>query len=459
MRKYSFKWIAAALIFAAVLLSTIAYVFVGVDHEDDQINNILIAEMIDSSVREELSEVITVSRMMSQDSTLRILLENESDYNVEDMVLKMRNYLNSIQKKFGFTSVYVISDFSKNYYSYVGLNKTIDPENDSFDTWYTIFLQNGKNYELESSTDQVNRDRLTIFVDGRVEDDKGNLLGVSGVGLETEEIRKLLARFEKVYGVRTDYVSEDGLVQMSSRLEAVHTSYVSGITLPDKMEEDYLYDTYGMDGFVVTKYIEELGWYLVVRSDTSYGHVTYNYVFFFAEVLIVVSLIAILFFVSKNSQTEFSVGTIKKQNIDDLTGLPNRDYFIKIYGENGNLNTTQYKCIAEFSIDDFDRIKKLTSYDRIILSVARTAKEILGQQGQIIRWNNNSFVVLLETSIDEADEACRQFCRAVEDIGEVTVSVGLTEIDLNDTLKKNYYRAIQYLYLVKELGGNNVKRG
>ncbi|MCR5101875.1 MAG: diguanylate cyclase [Butyrivibrio sp.] len=459
MRKYSFKWIAVFLIVAAVLLSIIAYIFVGVDHEDNQIDNILIAEMVDSSVRGELSEAITVSRMMSQDSTLRVLLENESDYNVDDMVLKMRNYLNSIQKKFGFTSVYVISDFSKNYYSYVGLNKTIDPENDSFDTWYTIFLQNGKNYELESSTDQVNRDRLTIFVDGRVEDDKGNLLGVSGVGIETEDIRKLLARFEKVYGVRTDYVSEDGLIQMSSRLDAVHSSYVTGITLPDKMEEEYLYNTYGIDGFVITKYIEELGWYLVVRSDTSYGHVTYNYVFFFVEVLILVSLVAILFMASINMKTEPSAGISKMQNIDDLTGLPNRDYFIKIYGEKGNLNTTQYKCIAEFSIDDFDKIKKLPSYERIILSVVRTAKEILGQKGQIIRWNNNSFVVLLEVSIEEADEACRQFCKAVENIGQVTVSVGLTQINLNDNLKKNYYRAIQNLYLVKELGGNNVKRG
>jgi hypothetical protein len=41
----------------------------------------------------------------------------------------------------------------------------------------------------------------------------------------------------------------------------------------------------------------------------------------------------------------------------------------------------------------------------------------------------------------------------------MTVSVGLTQISIFDTVRKNYYRAVQYCYLVKEMGGNGVKRG
>ncbi|MCR5596179.1 MAG: diguanylate cyclase [Lachnospiraceae bacterium] len=459
MKKNPFKWFAGFLIIAAIALSVVAYLVFGIDHDSERRGKVLIAETVDKAVLDDLSEPITVSRMISQDQILREMLENEYMYDEDEMILKMRTYLNSIQKQFGFTSVYVISEASKKYYTYVGLNKVIDPEKDSFDTWYTIFLDGGKDYELESSTDQVNRDKLTIFVDGRVEDEADTLLGVSGVGVETVDILELLALYEDEYGVRIDYVSADGLVQMSSRTGAVHSSYVSGVELTEATDDEFKYQSYGVDGFAVVKYVKELGWYLVVRSDEGYGETGYNYRFFFAEVLILIFTMMLLFAGAKSMKTESAVFKSKDRNIDSLTGLPNRAYFIRSYGERGTLNTTQYGSIAEFSIDDFGSIENTVRSDRIISSVVRCAREIFGHKSQIIRWNSNSFVVLFEMSTDEAEEVCRKFCKAIEDIGEVTVSIGLTSIELKETLRKNYYRAVQNMYLVKELGGNNVKRG
>ncbi len=459
MKKNPFKWFACFLIVAAVGLSVAAYLVFGIDRDHELNERVLIAESVDKAVMDDLSEPITVSRMISQDPKLIEMLEDEYLYEEDEMIMNMRTYLHSIQKQFGFTSVYVISEASKKYYSYVGLNKIIDPEKDSFDSWYTIFLEGGKGYELESSTDQVNRDKLTIFVDGRVEDNAGTLLGVSGVGVETVNILDLLARYEAEYGVRIDYVSSDGLVQMSSRTDAVHSSYVSGIDLPDKTNEDYQYQPYGVDGFAIVRYVKELGWYMVVRNDNIYNSAGYNYRFFFAETVILIFTLAMLFAGARNMITESLVVRNKDRTTDSLTGLKNREYFIRTYGEKGTLNTTQYQSIAEFGIDDFDRLENSMSMDRVILSVIRSARENFGLEGQIIRWNRNSFVVLFELNAEEAEAACRRFCKAVEEIGEVTVSVGLTSIELNDTLRKNYYRAAGNMYLVKELGGNNVKKG
>ncbi len=459
MKKIPFKWFAGFLIMVAIGLSVVAYLVFGIDRERELRERLLIAETVDKAVLDDLSEPITVSRMVSRDPKLLEMLEDEYLYEEDEMIMNMRTYLHSIQKQFGFTSVYVISDASKKYYTFVGLNKVIDPEKDSFDTWYTIFLDGGKDYELESSTDQVNRDKLTIFVDGRVEDENDNLFGVSGVGVETAGILDLLARYEAEYGVRIDYVSEDGLVQMSSRTDAVHSSYVSGVDLPEKTNEDFQYQLYSDGGFSVVRYVSQLGWYLVVRSESSFGAVGYNYRFFFAEILILIIILVILFAGTRNMKTGSAAFRIDDKNTDSLTGLQNRRYFIRTYGEDGTLNTTQYKSIAEFGIDNFDKIEKAPGVDRIILSVVRSARENFGFKSQIIRWNRNSFVVLLESGPEEAEEICRRFCKTVEDIGEVTVSVGLTSIELNDTLRKNYYRAVQNMYLVKELGGNNVKRG
>jgi len=459
MNRNSFKWLAVIVVIATVVISTAAYLQWGLDREDEQRERIMITEMIDNAIMQRMSTSITVSKIISQDNTLKDMLKDEWKYSDDEIIYMMRNYLNDIQKKFGFASVYVISESSKKYFTYIGLNKVIDPENDAFDMWYVNFLEGGKDYEFESSTDQVNRDKLTIFVDGRVEDEYGNVIGVSGVGMETEDIQMILSDYETKYGVRIDYVSEDGLIQMSSRTAAVHLSYVTGVTLPDSNNKEYVYQNYGMDGFAVIRYVEELGWYLVVRSEATYGGVQYNYKFFFAQAFILLFALMIIIIAAKNSDVEIMKMTSKDQNVDILTGLTNKQYFTKIYGENGILNTTQYQTIAEFDIDDYESIEKNFRFQRILLSVVKLAKEYFGPKGQIMRWEENSFVILSELSIDEVDEICRQFCKAVADMGDVTVSIGVTEIDLSETLMKNYYRAVQNLYLVKELGGNNVKRG
>ncbi|MCR4960269.1 MAG: diguanylate cyclase [Lachnospiraceae bacterium] len=459
MNRNPFKWLAMGLLVISVLSSTVAYLLWGVDRDKEKKENLLIAEMVDNKVIQELSTAISVSKMISQDTALRDNLEKELRYSEDGMVLIMRKYLNSIQKEFGFNSVYVVSEKSKRYYTYVGLNKVIDPENDNFDTWYTDFLSHGSDYELESSTDEVNRDRLTIFVDGRVEDENGELLGVSGVGVETEGILNILNTYENEYGVRIDYVDSNGMVQMSSRVSAVNSSYVSGVTFTDVTDEEYSYQENGVDGFAIVKYVPEFGWYMVIRSESAQGAFSYDYRFFFAEALILIMTIAILVNGARSLKVESGNTLDRDKTVDRLTGLQNRDYFLRIYGDKGTLNTTQYQSIAEFSIDDYENVSKKAGSERVILDVVRTAREAFGLKGQIMRWHSNSFVVLLEMPIDEAEAACRHFCKAVADIGVVTVSVGLTQIELNETLKKNYYRAVQNLYLVKELGGNNVKRG
>ncbi|MCR4901366.1 MAG: diguanylate cyclase [Butyrivibrio sp.] len=459
MKNNPFKWLTAVLIIAAVTLSSLVYVLTGMNSEEEKNRRILMAEMVDKAVLSELSKPITVSRMISNDATLKNLLMQEYLHTEEDTINEMRDYLSAVQKEFRFTSVYVISDMTKNYYTYIGLNKVIDPENDSFDSWYTNFLSTGKDYELESSTDQVNRDKLTIFVDGRVEDDKGFLLGVSGVGIETEEVQKLLARYRLEYNIRVDYISEDGLVQMSSQPDSVHNSYVKGIDLTEVNSESFNYYGSGIDAFTIVRFVPEIGWYLVIRSNSIYSSSGFDYRFFFAQALILVTLLAILIIGAKSFNAESGLVNDKRLEVDYLTGLPNREYFLRIYGEKGTLYTTKYHSIAEFSIDDFDGIDKMITAERIILSVVRNAREAFGKQSQIIRWNKNAFVVLMEIPVEEADSLCRDFCRAVEKVGEVTVSVGLTNIELDETLKKNYYRAVQNMYLVKELGGNNVKKG
>ncbi|MCR4843013.1 MAG: diguanylate cyclase [Eubacterium sp.] len=459
MRKNPYKWFVALVVLMTVVLSVAAYVFVGVDEESERASNMLIGEMVDNSVMEALSEPVTVSRMIAQDECLCEILASESSKSEDEEIAELRSYLNAIHEQFGFASVYVISDSSKKYYTYAGLNKVIDPDNDSFDTWYDTFINSGKDYMLESSNDEANLDKLTIFVDARIEGASGNLLGVSGVGIETSELTDTLLEYEDEYDVEIDYVNSDGLVQLSGNTEMIRSSYVSGIALPETSDTSYSYQEYGTGGYAVVRYIPELDWYMVVRNDSMYSPFGRNYRFFFAETIILVIALALVLVAGNNIKAVTYSSTDRSVSVDKVTGLPNRNYLYRVYGEKGTLNTIQYQSIAEFSIDEYEDLEELRGTDRIVQSVVRTARETFGSRGQLIRWNRSSFVVLLEMETDEATEACRKLCRSVEDIGEVTISVGVTDIRLNETLKKNYYRAVQNMYLVRELGGNNVKRG
>ena len=59
---------------------------------------------------------------------------------------------------------------------------------------------------------------------------------------------------------------------------------------------------------------------------------------------------------------------------------------------------------------------------------------------------------------DEAEKRFTEFCAEVRGALDVTVSVGLVEIDLAESIKTNYHRAVQPCYAVKEAGGNGVRR-
>ena len=76
----------------------------------------------------------------------------------------------------------------------------------------------------------------------------------------------------------------------------------------------------------------------------------------------------------------------------------------------------------------------------------------------VYRTGGDEFVVLFEMGIEKAYKICKEFCKQIEEGKMITVSVGLTAINLFDNIKTNYHRAARYCYQVKEIGGNGVKK-
>ncbi|RKX83574.1 MAG: GGDEF domain-containing protein, partial [Spirochaetes bacterium] len=109
----------------------------------------LLQENIYSTILSDLLPSMNTASMMANDSFLVNWEEGEGGD-----ISEITEYLNRIQKKYGFNSVFFVSESSKRYYYPDGINKIISPLNDH-DIWYFNFLDTGKEFELDVDTDEA----------------------------------------------------------------------------------------------------------------------------------------------------------------------------------------------------------------------------------------------------------------------------------------------------------------
>lgn len=440
----------SALVF--LFYSLIGYLIFGYNGEGDREAGMIMAERIHDGVRAELSGPVLMARGLAKDTLLRDLLKQEGQLSQGEMVKVVKQFLGEWRRCAEYGSIFLVSEQTHRYYTDTGLGKIVNPEGDSHDRWYSNFINTNLPYAIDVDTDEVHGDQWTIFVNVRVEDTDGTLLGVCGVGISVESLQEMFARYEQAYGVKVHLTNVDGLVKVDVDNINIETTYCSSDNYLE--EEDFQYTRNGFRGFTIIRYIPELNWYLYVRGDHSravYRHSEVGRALI--SVLMFLTLAIISFVLFRNAD-----GADGKRMLDRLTGAPNRSYFGQAYGERGIINTTRYKSIAVFDVDHFRVYNEVMDGDEILLFVTDLVRKYVGEKGELYRWGEDQFVLLMEWSEEFAYGILKEFCRKVELDGRVTVSIGVSSIRLSDKIRRNYYRAVQGCFLVKEMGGNGIKR-
>ncbi len=221
------------------------------------------------SIASNLNEPINVSKTMACNGFIVDFLKKEKDMDPKESEEMMRKYLSGIKNGLGYNTAFLISDSSKRYYTYEGLNKVIDPENSEHDVWYKLFVDQNVEYDLDVDSDEMNKNVWTIFVNTRIVDENGKLLGVCGVGVQMTNLQELFAQEEKEYNVKINLVDKNGLVQVDTEDINIENAWLDGNVLSHEGKDDYVYKSTNKNEFAVTKYVEYLGWYLVVRSKPT----------------------------------------------------------------------------------------------------------------------------------------------------------------------------------------------
>ena len=278
MKKKLFRthaFITGIVLIGFICITIINYCTYSVVIRDD-IRNIsrLTSLNIFSSISNELTKPIFVSLTMANDSFLKSWLRGENDS--PEQIAELQDYLNGLKKKYDYSSVFLVSAKTNIYYHYNGINKVVSRD-DSHDVWYYNFVASGIPHRLEVDTDEMARNELTVFVDCRIEDDHGELMGVVGVGVKMRELQQILASFELDFDLTAFLVNREGVVQ-------VHTSdaMIANATIDDLLPvseyrkkiftksrvESSWYKYNGQETCLVTRYIDDLDWYLIVEKDT-----------------------------------------------------------------------------------------------------------------------------------------------------------------------------------------------
>ena len=208
-----------------------------------------LAARIYDSIIGQLSEPVIVSRTMANDIFLIDLLETEESRNPLETGKTMQTYLSNLCEGLKYEAAFVVSSATRRYYTSQGLGKQINPEQDSRDRWYTEFLEQNEEFRLDVDRDEFGADAWTVFVDTRIKNNEGKLLGICGVGVRMTGAQRLFHELERDFNVRISLTDPDGLVMVSTDESAIETERLQNVSL--SRDEDYLFQSTGNHAYVV----------------------------------------------------------------------------------------------------------------------------------------------------------------------------------------------------------------
>jgi diguanylate cyclase (GGDEF) domain len=454
-----------------VYKDTIAYQ----DLSENNLQNVLsladtdISNHIDNS----MTKPLMVSKTMANDEFLKDWLIEEPKNTKDDAYLdQLYSYLKAYQQKYGYTTVFCVSQQTGNYYYQDGLNKTVS-SGDQHDIWYYNFTKSGQEYDIEVDTNQVQSNTVTIFINFRVVSDDGRLLGVIGVGLQLDLVEDTIRNYEHDYGLSV-YIIDAGSsknsftgstdIFLNKNELAKRTGITDEIVLDQPNTSNMQWFTAGNQRkCLITNYNDTLGWYLVLEKDTGsinsafQDRITNNISFMLISLAACIAVTSVVFI-------NYNGRILVIENTDELTGLPNRKLFAKKYPAFLRKNRDVKKTMFMFDIDHFKNMNDTYGHifgNTVLAMVGEELRSAMEGYGIAARWGGDEFLGVLAAGPEETERILSRFMEALrseekDDCCRVTISIGISEVDGKLSMEQMVNRVDEALYCSKEGGRNRI---
>ncbi|HOO32481.1 MAG TPA: sensor domain-containing diguanylate cyclase [Thermotogota bacterium] len=424
----------------------------------------LTSTSIYSKINNELTKPIFVALTMANDSFVKNWFTYESDAEIIE-------YLEGIRKKYNYNSTFLVSADTLNYYHYNGLFKRINPS-DAHDVWFYDFIDTDQKYALDIDQDEVDNHLLTIFVNCKIFDKDEGLLGVTGVGVKVDYVQKILEEFESSYNLEAFLIDSTGLVQVHTDSSQIESRNIFDEKLYNGLENKIinrsnLLNTFEMNaaddtGYIISCFIEDFDWYLVVKKDTSVLKQTF-YSQMFVELIIFIIVTGVVVFIVISLILYNEKKILDLSMTDSLTGLYNRRGFdIRLKCLLDSSPETQF-CVFLFDVDDFKRINDRFGHlqgDKVLKRIVDVFNAEI-KECVFARWGGDEFSGVLYKDLHESTELMEalRIKVAADDLlkeFDVTLSIGIVEYSEIETDESLMRKADRAMYTAKSEGKNRL---
>lgn len=402
----------------------------------------VISERIYDAINNELTKPIAVSLTMASDSYLIERIKQEADHDLQQNASDIADYLGHIRSRLGFETTFLVSEQSRYYYTHAGLNKRVDVDNDDHDIWYKLFVERGKQYELHVDEDQTKSDTLTIFVNTRIIDDDGTLLGVCGMGVQMDNLLKLVRENEEKYHVNIDMVDGSGLVLVDTDEDNIESKVLSNIPVDGQSADGYVFKMEG-ESMVGARFVDNLSWYLVIHDNENYSKSAFTRLLTNYLILLVVLILFLLIAIYVIMRRERSLYV--SSAIEVLTGLNSRLVYEEYIRE---LRKQKYKEVTYISLD-LNGLKRIndnighTAGDELIIAAGHFIRDYFTHMGRCYRIGGDEFAVIIDHCNVDNEKVYREFKEIVSRwhgsmVPEMSISMGIArgcDYDIEDIHK------------------------
>lgn len=273
----------------AIIIVIIIVGFVGMMlssfHQNRQVydeERIAITELTNEKIYYEIKanlELLTDrSLLLADDQTLEALLDKEIGPDDPQTEQELIELIVRYRILFDCDTVFLVSEKTNTYYNDTGLLHSYF-ESDEDSTWYPELMSQDEDYVLNIDDDMAREGSITLFVNCKIRDDDGNLLGAAGFGVQLDNVYEVLIRNSLYHDMSADLITSDGAISMSSQGEdSIGENYFAlygleslqaEVAKTEGSQQIFISENDGKRNYVAARNIEGTPWILVSTMSTD----------------------------------------------------------------------------------------------------------------------------------------------------------------------------------------------
>ncbi len=339
-----------------------------------------------------------VARTISYDSLLIDLLHSEQASSQEFLAAKIDDYLSAMKKGIRFETAFIVPFPGDHIYGLGGKLRRLDIDKDANDAGYAAFISGGRPRIPVLQSDPFDSGRKMFFIFSRIVDKDGRVAGVCGIGTPLENMQAVLFKFEREYAVPLCLVDWNEKCLLSSDAKMIGEKI--SVVLPEnyRQNRDYSYADNAEGGYVITRYLDEIGKFLVIQGKQVEGKDAFSSLIR-DNIIAIIAVFLVLFLIMHVLMRSERGHLEKKAFTDQLTGIANRAGFEAALEQKVGQGIKNGSLFI-LDLDHFKEINDALGHpegDKLLQSVAETLKILFRESDVVARLGGDEFVVFAQT--------------------------------------------------------------